>query len=90
MRQRVVLESFTGSKVRYTDDEGSVLGALECKGVVMVHHNQGGGNAFYTWTLTDLGRTMLDRIWSAQRSANSNGLPDRLSADSAHQSAFPN
>lgn len=61
LRQAEVLGHLKHSKVVYTGCDGSVLESLRKKGLVLQHFNAGGGTAiYYTWTLTQEGRRLLD------------------------------
>lgn len=61
LRQFEVLGALKRSGVVYTGCDGSVLESLRKKGLVLQHFNAGGGTAvYYTWTLSQEGRRLLD------------------------------
>ena len=53
LRQLEVLNHLKECGVVRSETDGSVLRALQAKGLVAQHHNNNGcGGVYYTWTLT--------------------------------------
>jgi len=68
-RQKEVLDYVRRCKVTGTGYDGSVLWALQRKGLVRVSHNSAPGYVYYTWTLTDAGQALADANYAAARLA---------------------
>ena len=62
LRQVSVVDDLRISLVMSSGVLGSVLKALEAKGIARRHHNSAPGYIYYTWTLTERGKRIANDI----------------------------